>query len=43
MKAYKEVIEELAEKVDSVTIHPVNAQDEYSLSPMYNIINDSMA
>lgn len=43
IKAYKKVIKELANNVDYIPLYPINAQDEYSLGPEYNIIDDNVA
>lgn len=43
IEAYKKVVDELADKVDSVTPCLVNAQDKYNLGLVYHVTDDSMA
>lgn len=42
MEAYKEVINELVDNVNAITLHPIT-QDKYSLGPMYYVTDDNMA
>lgn len=43
MEAYKDYIDKENTANDPVDLKPINSQDEYSLSPTYKIINNSLA
>lgn len=43
MEAYKEVVEELANNIDLVTLRSINALDEYNLNCVYHVTGHNVA
>lgn len=43
MEPYKNSVDEKNVVVDPIILNPINTQDEYSLSPSYKIIHNSLA